>query len=178
MEQPTLALLVCGEGNPAERYSRIQRNSPAVLFRGEYCCLVNSRSGLAGRASVTPADLDPYYLALRSHLEDPAPALAPLLNRIFSVVSPSQIIHVDSVDGIIKLVRSHSDVYALSYYPILKRYEGVDSGELVYIPFEDNYRGEFCLFYSKQACRQHPALKELVKSIQKAATEFLLETGA
>jgi len=32
------------------------------------------------------------------------------------------------------------------------------------------------LFYSKKACDQYPALRELVRSIQEAADRFLEET--
>ena len=93
-------------------------------------------------------------------------------------MSPAHIIHMESVDSIINLVQSHTDVYALSYYPILMRYEGVAAGELTYIPFEADYtKGDFCLFYSEQACRQYPALQELVQAIQDASEHFLSETG-
>lgn len=151
---------------------------PLILFQGEYCCLVNKHSRLAGRTSITPADLREYYLALRSHLDSPSLPLAPALNNIIPIVSPAHIIHMESVDSIINLVQSHTDVYALSYYPILMRYEGVAAGELTYIPFEADYtKGDFCLFYSEQACRQYPALQELVQAIQDASEHFLSETG-
>ena len=178
VKRPALALFVCTKGNPAEAYSREQGNPPLILFQGEYCCLVNKHSRLAGRTSITPADLREYYLALRSHLDSPSLPLAPALNNIIPIVSPAHIIHMESVDSIINLVQSHTDVYALSYYPILMRYEGVAVGELTYIPFEADYtKGDFCLFYSEQACRQYPALQELVQAIQDASEQFLSETG-
>mgnify|MGYP005805877201 CR=1 FL=1 len=177
-ERPVLALFVCGQDNPPERYAKIQGNPPITLFQGEYCCLVNRSSKLAQRDSVTPEDLRDYYLALRSRLEAPSLPLAPLLDRIVPTVSPAHTIQMESVDSIIQLVHSHPDVYALSYYPILYRYEGVLSGELTYVPFSGDYaKGSFCLFCSKQACRQYPDLQALVNAIQAAATRFLSETG-
>lgn len=176
-ERPVLAIFVCGQENPAEKYTKVQGNPPAILFRGEYCCLVNKNSTLADKEYVTPEDLKDHYLALRSRLEAPSAALVPLLDKIVPIVSPSQIIRTESVDSVIRLVRSHSESYALAYYPALKRYEGVDSGELVYIPFQGDYaKGDFCLFYSKQAYRQHPVLQELIKAVQTTADRFLSET--
>lgn len=176
IQRPTLALFVCPRGAPVQAFAREQGNPPLVLFQGEYCCLVNRRSRLSGRTFITPEDLREYYLALRSHLDSPALCLAPTLEVLVPVVSPAHVIHMESVDSIINLVHSHTDVYALSYYPILRRYEGVVSGELTYIPFEEEYaKGDFCLFYSRQACQQYPVLQELVDSIQAAAARFLAE---
>ena len=99
-----------------------------------------------------------------------------MLDEIIPIVSPSQVIQTESVGSVIKLARTQSDVYALSYYPLLKRYEGVSEGELVYIPFENgNTKGDFCLFYSRRACHQYPVLQELVTAIQEAAAQFLAE---
>lgn len=78
----------------------------------------------------------------------------------------------------INLVRTQSDVYALSPYPILKRYPGV-SEEKLSLPFEEAvYKGDFCpyCFYSMKAYRQYPVLQELVAAIQDAAAQiFSLE---
>nr|WP_317326388.1 LysR family transcriptional regulator [uncultured Flavonifractor sp.] len=176
-QRPTLALFVCPRGASARAFAKEQGNPPLVLFQGEYCCLVNRRSRLAGRTFITPEDLREYYLALRSHLDAPALCLAPTLDVLVPVVSPAQVMHMESVDSIINLVHTHEEVYALSYYPILRRYEGVLSGELTYIPFEEEYaKGDFCLFYSQQACQEYPVLQELVLSIQDAAARFLSET--
>lgn len=173
-ERPVLALFVCTKENPAEKYIKAQGNSPIILFQGEYGCLVNQNSSLAKKKTVTPENLKEHYLALKSRLEAPSTALVPLLNRIVPIVSPAHVIQTESVASVIKLVRSHPEVYALAYYPILKRYEGVADGELIYIPFEGSYtQGDFCLFYSKQAYRQYPALQELVKAIQNDAIQFL-----
>ena len=51
-------------------------------------------------------------------------------------------IQTESVDSVINLVRTQSDVYALSYYPILKRYPGVSEGEIVSLPFKGDYQRE------------------------------------
>ena len=92
------------------------------------------------------------------------------------MVSSKQVIRTESVDSIINLVETHSDVYGLSYYPVLNRYEGIRSGRLTSVPFvNDCGSGDFCLFYSKRACRQHPELQTLVDEIQASAREFLAE---
>lgn len=100
--------------------------------------------------------------------------MQPVLDEIVPVISPSQVIQTESVDSVINLVRTQSDVYALSYYPILKRYPGVSEGEIVSLPFKGDYtKGDFCLFYSRKAYRQYPVLQELVTAIQDAAAQFL-----
>ncbi len=177
-ERPVLALFVCGQKELMEKCVRVQGNQPLILFRGEYCCLVSRHSRLAQKRSVTPEDLKGQYLALKSRWDAPATALQPLLHEIIPTVSPAQVLQLDSVDSVIKLVRTQPDVYALSYYPILKRYSGVAEGELIRIPFEGDYtKGDFCLFYSRRAAHQYPVLQELLTEIQNAAAGFLAETG-
>lgn len=177
VEQPVLALFVCGPKNPIEDYSRLQGNPPAILFRGEYRCLLNSQSSLAAQSSVTPEDLRHHFCALRSSTEAPTAALAPLLDWLVPIVSSKQLIRSESVDSIIKMVESHIDVYGLSYYPVLKRYEGIRTGKLTSVPFaSDCGKGDFCLFYSKRTCRQHPELQVLVNEIHKSSQAFLAET--
>ncbi|MCI8649050.1 MAG: LysR family transcriptional regulator [Anaerotruncus sp.] len=178
-ERPVLVLFICNQENPVEKYIKIQGNHPIVLFEGEYCCLVSKHSNLAKKERVTPADLKDYYLAMTSSVDSPSSALAPLLNRIIPIVSVSHAMQLESVNAVINLVASSPEVYALSYYPILKRYERVAEGELVYVPFQDSFaKGDFCLFYSKQAHHQYPALQELVTTIQADATRFLSETAS
>ena len=172
-EHPVLSLFVCGEENHTGKYVKMQGNPPEVLLRGAWCCLVNRRSNLAQKSSVTPEDLRNYYLAFKSSPNHPPAAFVPILRRIFSAVPPSQIIQMESVESIIGLVQSDPDVYALSYYPLLNRYDGVRNNELVYVPFKGSYtKGDFCLFYSKQAHRQQPTLQELVKALRKEALRF------
>ena len=46
-----------------------------------------------------------------------------------------------------------------SYYPVLNRYKGIRSGKITSVPFvNDCGSGDFCLFYSKRACRQCPGV--------------------
>lgn len=177
MERPVLCLFVCGQEELMERCVKAQGNPPMVLYHGEYCCLVNQYSSLAEKETVVPEDLKDKYLALKSRLEAPSTAMQPVLDELIPVVSPSRVIQMESVDSVINLVRTQSDVYALSYYPILKRYQGVPEGELVYVPFDGDYtKGDFCLFYSRKACHQYPVLQELVTIIQNAAARFLADT--
>ena len=77
------------------------------------------------------------------------------------------------------LFRNHADSCALSYYPALNRYEGVASGELVYVPIDSSETsGDLCLFCAKQAYHQYPVLRELVRNIQAAAGQFLRQVEA
>ena len=176
-ERPVLSLFVCGQEELMEKCVKAQGAPPLVLFQGEYCCLVNKHSLLAKKEAIIPEDLKEQYLALKSRLEAPSTAMQPVLDKIIPVVSPSQVIQMESVDSVINLVRTQSDVYALSYYPILMRYQGVPEGELVYRPFKGDYtKGGFCLFYSRKACHQYPVLQELVTAIQNAAAQFLAGT--
>ena len=178
IEQPALALFVCGPKNPVPSYSKLQGNPPAILFRGAYHCLLNAQSELAARSSVTPEDLKRDFCALRSSTEAPAAALVPLLDWLIPVVSSKQLIRSESVDSIVKMVETHSDVYGLAYYPVLKRYEGIRTGKLTSVPFaNDCGNGDFCLFYSKRACRRHPELQLLVDEILKSSQAFLAEIG-
>lgn len=180
LEKPALAMFICGKSEQLQKYTAVQGNPPIVLFHGEYGCLVNKNSRLAQRSSVTPEDLKSFYLVLPELRMPPdcSPAfLTPILNDIISTVSPHQVLQVESVDSVINLVHNHPEAYALSYYPALNRYEGVANRELIYIPLQSPItHGDFLLFYSKKACDQYPALRELVRSIQEAADRFLEET--
>lgn len=177
-ERPVLVLFVCGKKAPAEQYAKRQGNPPDILFRGEYCCLVSRKSRLAEKKQLTPADLKEHYLVMKSRLERPSTVFVPLLKEIVPVVTAAHVIQAESVEGIVRLVQANPEMYALSYYPALMRYEGVASGALTYVPFADKFtEGDFCLFYSRQACRRHPALQELVRLIQEAAEAFQMEAG-
>ena len=111
-----------------EKCVKARGTPPIVLFQGEYCCLVNKHSSLAEKETVVPQDLKEHYLSLKSRLEAPSTAMQPVLDEIVPVISPSQVIQTESVDSVINLVRTQSDVYALSYYPILKRVPGSIGG--------------------------------------------------
>lgn len=178
IEQPALTLFVCGAKNPIENYSKLQGNPPMILFHGAYRCLTNSQSSLAGRNCVTPEDLKHRFCVLRSSAEARTPVISALLDWLSPVVPPEQFIRSESVESIIKMAETHDDVYALSYYPILNRYEGIHTGKLISIPFADDCGdGELCLFYSKRACQRHPELRELVDEIYKSSQSFMEETG-
>ena len=73
----------------------------------------------------------------------------------------------------IHTIRHHPDSYALSYYPALNRYEGVSSGQLVYVPIRgENTQGDLCLFCPRRAQRS-PLLQELIEDLDNAAKAFL-----
>ena len=175
-EKPVLSMFVCADNRLMEKYTKLQGNSPLKLYKGEYCCLVSKKNPLASKETINPEDLKNQYLGLKSKSEALPGALKPVVNEIFDVVSPDNIIQMDSVGSIIKMARSQSDFYALAYYPILKRYDGISEGEMVYIPFEsETTNGDFCLFYSKEACKKYPVLGELVIAIKESAENFLRE---
>ena len=86
---------------------------------------------------------------------------------------------VESTRNVIDMVQTHSEAYALSYYPALNRYSGVVNKELVYVPFGDyDANRDLCLFYSEQASRRHPLVRELIGDIRCAADRFLSELDA
>ena len=100
-------------------------------------------------------------------------ASSPVLEQLLRETSPRRVIQVESVDAVIHTIRHHSDSYALSYYPALNRYEGVSSGQLVYVPIRGaNTQGDLCLFCPRRAQRS-PLLQELIEDLDNAAKAFL-----
>lgn len=171
---PTLALFICPE-SIAQTLAREHGNRFWVLFHGEYGCLVNSRSPLALRSSVTLDDLREFYFIYPELTGDanPPSSSSPLLERVIQTASTHRAIQVESVGTVIQTIRNHADSYALSFYPALNRYEGVANGQLVYVPIEGAQTEEdLCLFCSSQAHQQYPVLRELVQDIQGAAESF------
>lgn len=163
-----------------EKYTRIQGNAPIVLAQGEYGCLVNRSNPLARQTDVSLEELKKYYFILPMMDVSPGsfPAISAILRDMFQVVPQRQIMQVESTRNVIDMIQAHSEAYALSYSPALYRYSGVASGELVYVPFRGyNAKRSLCLFYSEQACRCHPMIRELVADIQRAADEFLAAFG-
>lgn len=54
----------------------------------------------------------------------------------------------------------------------MNRYEGVSSGQLVYVPIRGgNTQGDLCLFCPRQT-QWSPLLQELIEDLKKAAKAF------
>lgn len=177
---PVLALFIC-QADEARRLAETHGNLYWVLFRGEYGCLVNRDNPLAGREKVKLEELKDFYfiypeVGARGQQQTFS---SPILERMIQAASVHRAIQVESVGTVIRTIRNHADSCALSYYPALNRYEGVASGELVYVPIDSSETsGDLCLFCAKQAYHQYPVLRELVRNIQAAAGQFLRQVEA
>ena len=173
--EPVLALVMCHSEEDMRELAQVQGNPPVVLMRGAYRCLVNKRHPLANRTSVTMAQLSHYYLILPNlERKDGLTVSRNGFLRDLLAQSPSpQKVEVETVSNVIPLVEKDADSYALSFWPAAQRYKGVQSGQLVGIPIEDDCtQGIFVLCYSKSAYDRHPVVRQLVSQIQQAAQNF------
>lgn len=176
---PALALFLCDEGETYQRFCRLQGNQPLVLFRGKYECLVSPDSPVAQQEFVTLEDLRNLYLILPrfENLPDTNPPFSQSYNLIHN--SPKQrVIDVESLSNVISLVRDRPETFAISYYPALERYRDVQEKRLIHIPIHDGAApGPLCLFYSKQAYRQHPEVRDLIQTVSKSIQQFPMLTN-
>lgn len=171
-EEPVLALFVCSDEKMAEQTVQLQGNPPDLLLEGAYYCLVNARSPLAGLKCVNAELLKDTYLVLPETKESFG-SFSDIASDIISATSRRRIIYVSSATNVIDLVRQDPEVYAYSYYPALKRYAGVESGELVPVPFEGRALNKpLVLSYSKPAYEQHPAVRDLIGCVREEIQKF------
>ena len=175
--KPVLALVMCQDQAELDILTRIQGTPPAVLLRGAYRCLVNTRHPLAGQASVTPEQLRRYYLIL-PNLKDEGLAdddSGGFLHRLLvECTRPDHTVEVETVSNVIPLVEKDDESWALSYWPACRRYPGVQEGRLVSVPIQcPACEGIFALCYSQKAYDRHPAVRQLADSIRRSAREFL-----
>ena len=85
---------------------------------------------------------------------------------------------VTEVSNAINLLRKEKEAYVVTFSPACKRYDGLESGQLQYIPLEGYCAGaDLYLFYCAQACRRYPVVQELVQSIRDEALDFLVRHG-
>lgn len=176
--RPVLSLLICDAKKSLARFTGVQGNAPAVLFEGEYRCLVNPRHPLAGRSAISPEDLRPFFLVVpHSAINVPIAACweSQFARDIAQHIASRRVINVESVPNVLSLVQQDPETYALSYDPALYRYQAVARKELVPIRFERPTKMDLCLFYDRQACRQHAVIQEIVREVQAAARRFLSE---
>lgn len=139
---------------------------------------VSGNSPLAQKTSIGLGELADFYFICPELGPEEAKnnASSPVLEQLLRGTSPRRVIQVESVDAVIHTIRHHPDSYALSYYPALNRYEGVSSGQLVYVPIRgENTQGDLCLFCPRRA-RWSPLLQELIEDLDNAAKAFLQKT--
>ena len=154
-----------------------------ILARGVYGCLVNRLSPLAQKSRLTFADLKDYYLAFPNHTlelsvqaESPITAIDEFMPALVQTITPKHILEVGTVGSVIELVRQHTDTYAVSFAPAHYRYSGVQTGELVCIPFDaPGVEADVQLLYPTQAYRQHPAFRDLVTCLDTEMRRFIDE---
>ena len=178
--KPVLSLVMCRSDEHLERLAHIQGNPPILLMSGAYQCLVNERHALASRSGVTMAELRDYYLILPDIKEDDRPPEMPegFLHGMLCQSSDQKKVEVETVANVIPLVEKDDESYALSFWPALNRYRGVREGRLVSVPIiDDCARGQFMLFYCRQAYDRYPVVRQLVEDIRAAAREFLRQNG-
>jgi len=172
IHHPVISLVVCGSGECSSSLIKQQGNEPLVLMNGEYRCLVNIDSPLAKKDCIRSEDLHGYYFItpnLRSSEQ------SGFVHRIIQDISSSnpahKIICMETVNNVISAVNRNPDVFALAYYPALKRYTGEN---LVAVPFEGmQTKCKICVFYSKEAYNLYPVMQEFIQALQKAAEAFL-----
>lgn len=174
--KPVLVLAMCRDDEHMHQLARVQGNTPVVLMKGGYRCLVNTRHPLARRTSVSLWDLRRFFLILPKLEEDPPTAGLPtsFLECILRQNPDQKKVDVQTVANVIPLVEKDDDSFALSFWPAARRYPGVQEGRLVAVPIRDECAfGQFVLFYSKQACAMHPAVQRMAQEICCSARVFL-----
>lgn len=178
IDRPVIALFSCTRQEMKE-HSKTQGNAPQILCWGETHCLMSRSSALAKKETLTIADVQGQMLVLPGTGGDEEKSYAAgqgPLARIFSTFPDQPTVHVGPLSNVISQTAEILQTYALSYYPTLKRYEQVRSGELVHRPFADCRPEEpLCLFYSKRAYDRHAPMAELVSMIYQELKRYLDE---
>lgn len=176
IDRPVIELFACTLSEMKE-HSKTQGNAPQIMCRGEFVCLMSKASPLAKKELLRISDMENQMLVLPGAGTDEEKNYAsehgPLAS-IFSAFPDHLAIHVGSLANVIQQVAETPQAYALSYYPMLKRYKQVRNGELVYRPFADcRTEMPLCLFYSKRAYDRHPPMAELVSMIYQELKRYL-----
>lgn len=179
LHKPVLSIFPCQEGLDLSKWIHKQGNPPIPLFSGEYMCLLNKNNPLAAKDTISLADLKGLYLSspdLRQKRD--FDWHIPSSQKILDVIPDNHVALSQSVNSVINMVRKHSETFAISYYPALLRYPGVENGELVYRPFRDvDTKSTVYLFYSRQAAQYYPLLKEIIEDIRQAYKTFFHAYG-
>ena len=182
-QRPSLALTLCNQKDRSlRRFIKLWEQDPIPLFHGSYGCLVNRDGSLAGRSSITLEELQAHHLLLpdvRDLRDIPREeSLCDILYDLIEKPSGAKNVVVTEVSNAINLLRKEKEAYVVTFSPACKRYDGLESGQLQYIPLEGYCAGaDLYLFYCAQACRRYPVVQELVQSIRDEALDFLVRHG-
>lgn len=178
IHKPSICLAVCNAAL-LSRFTEAQGSAPLKLLDGEYQCVFNARSSLAGRESVTIEDLQELYFTMahfKGTTEDDG-FLYPLFQRLFRTIPSSHTMESESLANVISLIVKNPEVFTITYYPVIRLAGGVLQNGLAHVPLSGGeLKGAPYLFYSRQAYKQHPALRELVNNIREAAKELQVDS--
>ncbi len=185
-DRPVISLCLCHNDSHTAGLSKKQGNEPFVLANGYYGCLLNKDDPLAARGKISFQDLKRHVLILpdteSEHLKADgisAPtsnisAISDFFPALMSAVLPDNVITVESVSTVIKMVTEQTGVFALSFSPAHLRYPSVRSEDVVNVPFyEDETKADLCLFCSQADCRRYPEMRDLVNEIRYEMQNFL-----
>lgn len=176
VQKPAVVLALCRHGDPLEKLVKRQGNQPVRLLEGEFVCLMNRDNALADKDRISVEELkDCYYAIPRiDSFTSEESVISPILNRVIDQISIRKVIPVESVSNVIELIQRRPNIFTLSYYPVLNRYSGVMSNELIYTPFVgQETQFDLCLFYSKMAYQQYPPMRELIGILRQELDVFL-----
>lgn len=177
ISEPVLVMTVCDD-KMIRTLEKVQRNPPLRLIDGRYECLMNSQSPLKGKKQVTVEDLKDMFLILPTtytELCNKSTFLESIMDNIIRAAS-SHVLEVDSLWNVIDTVRKHTNSYAVSFYPALCRYQGIEEGQLFCVPFaHQKNHSTLCLFYSERALRNYEEVHYFVQNLLDIGTEFVKE---
>lgn len=177
VHSPALCLAVCNDALLA-RFTKAQGSAPVKLLDGEYQCILNAKSPLAAHESIAMEELRDLYFTM-AHFKGTAEDdgfLYPLFCELFNAIPSSHTLEAESLANVISLIIKNPEVFTITYYPVIRLVGSGLYDKLVHIPLKERQlKGAPYLFYSKQAYRQHPPLRELVENIKEAAE--ILQSG-
>lgn len=182
-QRPSLALTLCNRKENLRKWSKVWNQEPLPLFHGSYGCLVNREGSLASRSAIPLKELENYCLLLPDVrvLREVAREDS-LCDILYDLVekppSGMKSVVVTEVSNAVRLLRKEKEAYVVTFSPACKRYDGLDNGNLCYIPFQDYCaEADLYLFYSGRAYQHYPVVQQLVQSIRDEAMAFLTRHG-
>lgn len=174
---PVLVMTACDK-KQLKSLTRLQENPPLELMEGEYQCLVNHKNYLSGQKKISVEDLQDMYLIIpmtSNEMRSPRALIAPIITNILHS-DPVHVMEAGSLKNVIDVVREWKRSFAVSFYPALYRYEGVNDQKLIPIPFSKLHTsGTLCLFYSTKAAKTYPEIADFVQIISQKAESFLIK---
>ena len=187
---PVISLCLCHDEETISALSKKQGNEPFRLMTGRYGCLIHKDDPLAQRQEISFLDLKDHILILPDTESEPdgqsgaahaetrsgsnISTISAFFPELMNSLSPENVITVESVSTVIKMVSEQTGVFALGFSPAHYRYASVRSGDVVNVPFrEEQTKGELCLFCSQADCRRYPELDALISEIRSGVQHFL-----